>query len=50
MRRPQQDSYFSYIVFFIFHMGILAQWDSKIIDLISADGLGWAGQWDPTPL
>ena len=44
-------SYFSYIVIFIFHMGILAQWDFKVLGLNSTDGLGWTrGQWDQTPL
>ena len=41
---------FIYIEFFIFHMAILAQWDSKVLGLNSANGLGRAGQWDPTPL
>ena len=31
-------------------MGILAQWDSKVLGFNSVDGLGWAGHWDPTPL
>ena len=29
-------------------MGILAQWDSKVLGLNSANRLDWAGQWDLT--
>ena len=49
-RRSQSVSYFSYIIFLIFHMGRLAQWDSKVLGLNSTDELGWAGQWDLTSL
>ena len=31
-------------------MGILAQWDSKVLGLNSADGLGWAGSSSGTQL
>ena len=42
--------FFSYVVFFIFHIGILVQWDSKFLGLNTAKWLDWATRGDPIPL
>ena len=39
-RRSQQDSYVLYIIFLIFHLGRLAQWDLRVPGLNSTNALG----------
>ena len=48
--RLQSNSYFSYVIFLIFNMEKLAQWDSKVFGLNSTDGLDWIGLWNTTLL